>query len=97
MRSWRFAGRGPLATARVRYHSTTEDAVVEIEDTIDSSAIVDFFAASDGLRLSACAASFAEVLRGSIDSRNECLVQARQSLSGFAGDPGFRRTWGKEQ
>lgn len=56
----------PVATVRVRYHRVDNDAVEEIEIPVTFKDFVDDFNKADArFRLAACAAEFAEILRGS--------------------------------
>ena len=59
-------GPEPAATVRVRYRRTDNDAVEEIEVPVTFKDFVNDFNQADArFRLAACAAEFAEILRGS--------------------------------
>lgn len=64
---------GPIATARVRYHSVDRDEVVEIEQTAERGEIAEFHDATPHFRLAATVAAFAEVLRDSTWARETTL------------------------
>jgi hypothetical protein len=61
-----YPDREPLATVRVRYQRVDNGKVEEIERTVKADDIIAQFDRSDArFRLAACAAQFAEILRGS--------------------------------
>lgn len=72
----------PVATVRVRYRRVDNDAVEEIEIPVTFKDFVnDFDKADVRFRLAACAAEFAEILRGSPYAEGSSFEQVSQVLA----------------
>jgi len=80
---------GRLATVTVRYHEADGPEVREVARTIATDeATADFAKASPALRLAACAAEYAEILRGSYWARGGRLDDVRQAVEAIPGPLG---------
>ena len=74
---------GPIAAARIRYHSDAQNEVIEVEQSIDAASKKPFLQSSEHFQLSAVVAAFAELLRGSVWSRGTTIDELAEIAPGL--------------